>query len=231
MITAKLPFAVFTVAFLTASAVGARGADVTCPVGATPKIDINVTPDEVKIKTDKSLQQLRQVAEGHHPGPLVGFYIGALQYGIQIDDTLQRVGTDRLCATPKYVTLIMTLDRIIWNPREFVDDPCLAGLARDHEEKHAAADAAALDHFRPSLGSAVGVAVRRATWVAGVSRADALATLTQAIQSEVNRLVDEMETERSHLDAAVDSEAELERLETACGGRAAGLIENPAVAQ
>jgi len=231
MITAKLLVAVFTGAFLIMGTAHAHDADVACPTDATPKIDINVTPDEIKIKTDKSLQQLRQVAEGHHPGPLVGLYLGALQYTAQIDDTLQKIGTGRLCATPKYVTLIMALDRIIWIPREFADDPCLAELARNHEEKHAAADAMALDHFRPSLGSAVGAAVRRATSVAGVSRADVLAVLTQAIQSAVNRLLDEMETERRHLDAVVDNETELERLKTACDGRAAGLTENPTVSQ
>jgi hypothetical protein len=77
----------------------------------------------------------------------------------------------------------------------------------------------------------VGEAVRRATSVAGVSRADALAALTQAIQTDVNRVLDDMATERRRLDAAVDSEAELERLNTACDGRAAGSMGNPTISQ
>jgi hypothetical protein len=232
MITIKLLLIVILpIASLITGAANARGADVVCPVGAMPRIDINVTRGEEQIKTDISLRQLRQAAEGHHPGPLVGLYIGALRYGIRINDTLRRVGAGRFCATPKYVTVIIELDRIIHIPREFADDPCLAALARDHEAKHAGADATAFDHFRPSLGPVVGEAVRRATSVAGVSRADALAALTRAIQTDVNRVFDDMATERHRLDAAVDSEAELERLKTACDGRAAGSMGNPTISQ
>jgi hypothetical protein len=196
-----------------------------------PRIDINVTRGEEQIKTDRSLRQLRQVAEGHHPGPLVGMYSGALQYGIQIDDSQRQIGSGHFCSAPKCVTLIVALDRIIYIPREFADDPCLAALARDHEAKHAGSDAAALDHFRPSLSSTVREAVHRASSVAGVSRADALAALTQAIQSGVNRVLDDIETERRRLDATVDSKSELERLKTACGGRAAGSMEDPTISQ
>ena len=185
MITTTLLIAILASGSLITGAARARSGDIACPVGAMPRIDINLARGEEQIKTDRSLRQLRQAAEGHHPGPLVGLYVGALQYGIQIDDTLRRVGADRFCATPKYVTLVMELDRIIHVPREFADDPCLAALARDHEAKHAGADATALDHFRPSLGAALREAVRHATSVAGVSRAAALAALTWAIQTDV----------------------------------------------
>ena len=230
MITTKVLIALLASALLIAGAARARSGDVACP-GAMPRIDIKLTRGEEQIKADISLQQLRQVAEGHHPGPWVGLYIGTLNYGIQINNTVLRIGADRFCATPKYVTLIMQLERFIHIPREFADDPCLAALARDHEAKHAGAEAAALDHFRPSLGAALREAVRRATSVAGVSRADALAALTRAIQTDVNRVLDEMATEHRRLDAAVDSEAELEWLKTACDGRAAGSMGNSTTSQ
>jgi hypothetical protein len=228
VITAKVLIVLLASASLTA---GAARADILCPVGAMPRIDIKITRGEEQIKADISFRQLRQAAEGHHPGPWVGLYIGTLKYGIQIKNTVRRIGADRFCATPKYVTLIMELERIIHIPREFADDPCLAALARDHEAKHAGADATALDHFRPSLGAALREAVRHATSVAGVSRAAALAALTWAIQTDVNRVLDEMATERRRLDAAVDSDAELERLKTACDGRAAGSMGNSTTSQ
>src|SRR5215471_8602542 len=102
-----------------------------------------------------SLQQLREAAEGHHPGPVLGLYVGTLRYGIEIDDTIRQLAPDRFCATPKYVSLTGQLDRAIHIPREFVDDPCLAALAPDHEAKHAVADATAFDHARSLLSSAI----------------------------------------------------------------------------
>jgi hypothetical protein len=231
VITTTLLIAILASVSLITGATRASSEGVACPVKAMPRIDIKLTRGEEQIKADISLHQLRQAADGHHPGPPVGLYVGALQYGIQIDDTLRRIEADRFCATPRYVTLIMELDRIIHIPREFADDPCLADLARGHEAKHAGADATALDRFLPSLRAAVREAVRRATSVAGVSRSDALAALTRAIQTDVNRVLDDMATERRRLDAAVDSEAELERLSTACDGRAAASMGNPTISK
>jgi len=168
-----------------------------------------------------SLQQLREAAEGHHPGPVLGLYVGTLRYGIEIDDTIRQLAPDRFCATPKYVSLTGQLDRAIHIPREFVDDPCLAALARDHEAKHAVADATAFEHARSLLSSAIRAAVRANTIAASDSRLNALALLTKGIQTAVDQVFDEMTTERRRLDAAVDSPAELEQLKTGCEGRAA----------
>jgi hypothetical protein len=159
-------------------------------------------------------------AEGHHPGPVLGLYVGTLRYAIEIDDTIRQLASDLFCATPKYVTLTAQLDRAIHIPREFLGDPCLAALARDHEAKHADADAIPLDRSRSSLLSAIREAVRASTAAASGSRPDALARLTTGIQTAVNRVFDDMATERRRLDAAVDSPAELERLKTGCKGRA-----------
>jgi hypothetical protein len=76
---------------------------------------------------------------------------------------VRKIGSGGFCATPKYVKLELSLRRIIYIPREFTDDPRLTALARDHEAKHAGADAKALDIVRPAIESAVRVALRRAT--------------------------------------------------------------------
>ena len=50
---------------------------------------------------------------------------------------------------------------------------------------------------------------------------DALSVLTAEIRTAANGALDEMEAARERLDDALDNPAELERLNTACGGRAA----------
>jgi len=221
MIGTQLLIAILAGVTLMTVAASARGGDPGCPIAASARVQINLTQGTAHVETDMSLQQLREAAEGHHPGPVLGLYVGTLRYGIEIDDTIRQLAPDRFCATPKYVSLTGQLDRAIHIPREFVDDPCLAALARDHEAKHAVADATAFDHARSPLSSAIRAAVRANTIAASDSRMNALALLTTGIQTAVNRVFDEMATERRHLDAAVDSPAELEQLKTGCEGRAA----------
>jgi hypothetical protein len=214
----KVLTAILTGVSLITAAASARADDFACPVAAPAKLGVNFARSAEHVETDISLQQLREAAEGHHSGPVLGLYIGTLRYGIEIDDTIRQLPRDRFCATPKYVSLTVQHDRAIHIPREFVGDPCLAALARDHE--HAEADAIAVDHSRSSLLSAIRQAVRANTTAASASRLDALARLTTGLQTAVNQVFDDMVTERHHLDAAVDSAAELERLKTGCEGRA-----------
>jgi hypothetical protein len=201
-----------------------RAADVECPVFAPPVIELRVDPPDDRIDTTKSLEQMRRAAgKVRHAAPLVGAYLGALQYGIQIDDTVRQTAAGVFCVTPKYVTLKLVLERIVYIPREFTGDSCLAALARDHEAKHADAEAKALDTVRPALETAVREAVHRAATIPGSSRASALATLTAEIQSGVNHVLDDMATVRKQLDAKVDDPDEIARLKTECGGAARAI--------
>jgi hypothetical protein len=202
-------------------AASARGGASGCPIAAPTRVQINLARGAARVEMDMSLQQLREAAEGHHRGPVLGLYVGALRYGMEIDDTIRQLAPDRFCAIPKYVSLTGQLDRAIHIPREFVDDPCLAALARDHEAKHAVADATAFDHARSPLSSAIRAAVRVNTIAANDSRLHALALLTTGIQTAVDQVFNDMAIERRRLDAAVDSPAELEQLKTGCEGRAA----------
>jgi hypothetical protein len=221
MIRTKLLIAILTGLSLTTAAASARGDDFACPVAAPAKIRISLTSGVKHVEMDISLQQMRKAAEGHHLGPVLGLYVGTLRYGIEIDDTIRQLASDRFCATPKYVTLRVQLERTIHIPREFDRDPCLAALARDHEAKHADTDAVALDRSRSLLAPAIREAVGASTAAASDSRPAALAALTRRIQTAIDRVFGDMVTERDRLDAAVDNVAELERLRTSCGGRAA----------
>jgi hypothetical protein len=224
MITTKLLIAILTGVSLITAAASAQSDDFPCPIAGPARVQINLTRGAEQVEADISLQQVRESAQGRHPGPVLGLYVGTLRYTITIDDTVRQLTPDRFCATPKYVTLTVQLDRVIHIPREFVDDPCLAALARDHEAKHADADAMALDRSRSSLLSAIREAVRANPAAARASRPDALAILTTRIRTAIDQVFEDIAAERRRLDAAVDSPAELERLKTGCEGRAAQWV-------
>ena len=198
-----------------------RAADCQVSRIPPPAIHLRVDPPDDRIDTTKSLEQMRAAGKVRHAAPLVGAYLGVVQYGIKIDDTVRQTAARVFCVTPKYVTLKLALERIIYIPREFTSDPCLVALARDHETKHADTEAKALDTARPALETAVREAVRRVATVPGASRASALATLTAEIQSGVSHTLDEMARVRKQLDAEVDSPDEIGRLKTECGGQGA----------
>ena len=164
---------------------------------------------------------MRAAGKVHHPAPVVGVYLGAVRYGAQIDDTARSISADRVCATPKYVILKLTLHRVIYIPQEFADDPCLRSLSQEHEGKHADADAEALDNARPTFQAAVRAAIDRGTRNASATSAEAFGALSKAIQADVDGALDKMEAARKRVDDAIDSAAEIEHLQIACGGRAA----------
>jgi hypothetical protein len=149
----------------------------------------------------------------------VGAYIGTLTYAAEIDDTIAEMSPGRFCTMPRYIILRLQLDRVIHIPREFVGDECLSTLAHEHEAKHAGADDAALEQFRPALLPALRAAVRNRASDPKGSRADALADLTNVLSAAVEHVLDQIDATRRQLDAAVNSPVELERLKRACEGR------------
>ena len=179
----------------------------------------------------KSLARMRASSKTRHPEPVVGVYLGAVLYGIQIDDTMRTIAAGRFCATPHYVTLKLRLEQVILIPREFADDSCLKSLSQDHEAKHADADAQALAGARPAFEAALLAAVGQARAQASATRVAALATLTADIQLSVNQIIDDVTAVRERHAAEVDSAAELEHLNTACRGRAAQLSADPVLSQ
>lgn len=77
---------------------------------------------------------MRAAGKIHHPAPIVGVYLGAVP-----DRRCRSVHLSR--PTAKYVTLKLTLHRVIYIPQEFGNDPCLQLLSEEREAKHADADA------------------------------------------------------------------------------------------
>ena len=189
--------------------------------GAQPSRRISVQGPDDRVNTTKSLAQLRAAGKTGHPALIAGAYLGAVEYAIQIDDTVRTIAAGRVCVTPSYVTLKLTLERVIFVPREFANDPCLKSLSQVHEAKHADADAEALDGARPAFEAAVRAAIDRGTRNAGATSADALGVLTAKIQTAANGALNVMEATHKRLDDAIDNPADLERLKTACAGGAA----------
>jgi hypothetical protein len=91
MVTTKLQSAILAGALSIAAAASARSDNRACPTADTARIQVNVTPGQEHVEAGMSLQQLREAAQGHHPGPVLGAYVGSLRYGIEIDDTGNRI--------------------------------------------------------------------------------------------------------------------------------------------
>ena len=216
---AKSLAAIIIAAIVVANPAWAKSDQTTCPMSA-PSIHIDVRRVPMRVEADMGLEELRQAAAGHHQAPIVGAYIGTLGYAAEIDDTIAEVSPGRFCTMPRYIILRLQPDRVIHIPREFVGDKCLSSLAHEHEAKHARADGAALEQFRPALLPALRAAVRNRPSDPKGSRADALADLTNVLSAAVEHVLDQIDATRRQLDAAVDSAVELERLKRACQGRA-----------
>ena len=82
MIRTKVLSAILTGVSLITAAASARDDDFSCPVAAPAEDTVNFARSAEHVETDVSLQQLREAAEGHHPGPVLGLYVGTLRYGI-----------------------------------------------------------------------------------------------------------------------------------------------------
>jgi hypothetical protein len=68
------------------------------------RVKINFARSAEHVETDISLQQLREAAEGHYSGPVLGVYVGTLRYGIEIDDTIRQLASNLFCATRPELT-------------------------------------------------------------------------------------------------------------------------------
>ncbi|HEY2019426.1 MAG TPA: hypothetical protein VGH38_38225, partial [Bryobacteraceae bacterium] len=151
--------ATITAAIVAANAAWANSDQTTCPISA-PSIHIDERRAPIRVEADVGLRELREAARGHHPAPIVGAYIGTFTYAAEIDRTTVEVRPGHFCTMPRYIILRLQLDRVIHIPREFAGDECLSSLAHEHEAKHARAEDAALEQFRPSLLPALRAAVR-----------------------------------------------------------------------
>src|SRR5215469_7442919 len=96
-------------AMLIAGDAPTYGANLACPNARLPRIEIRITRAPQHIDTNINLEQLGDAVKGRHPSPVLGLYIGALQYGIEIDDTTRNVAPGHVCATPRYATLTASL--------------------------------------------------------------------------------------------------------------------------
>jgi len=185
----------------------------------TTGVELNLSP--TRYSTDLSLRELRQAALVHHyQGPIVGAYYATINYVADVDRTVKEISPSRFCATPKYITLRLTLDQTIYIPRDFTGDNCLSSLARDHEGKHANAETSAVERLRPAFLSALRSAIRDNPSDSKPSAAEALSALKKLIKSAIERVLDQIDTERARLNLAVDTSVEFEQLSHACEGRA-----------
>jgi hypothetical protein len=77
MITTKLLTVILAGVPLITAAASARGDDYACPVAAPAKLQIRLARGAEHVDADISLRQVREAANGHHPGPILGLYVVA----------------------------------------------------------------------------------------------------------------------------------------------------------
>ena len=182
---------------------------------------VELTRSPTRYSTDLSLRELHQAAIVHHyQGPIVGAYYATMNYVADVDRTVKEISPSRFCATPRYITLRLTLEQTIFIPREFAGDDCLSSLARDHEGKHANAEASAVERFRQAFLSALRSEIRENPSDSKPSAAEALSAFGKLIKPAIERVLDQIDAERARLNVGVDTPVEIEQLSHACEGRA-----------
>jgi hypothetical protein len=95
--------AILTGMSLITAAARARDDGFACPGVAPAKVEVNVARSTEHVETDISLQQVREAAEGHHPGPVLGLYVGTLRYGIEIHDAIRKFAV--LCSNSHEISI------------------------------------------------------------------------------------------------------------------------------
>lgn len=209
-------FAVFFAGFLQAHA---ASGECTMPLHAIVQVELSQPPR--RSSDALSLAELRRAASAAgFSGPVVGAYQQTIAYHADIDATAQDVAQGKACLAPRSVIVHVQIERIIYIPREFLNDNCLSKLSREHEEKHAQAQDSVLDDLKPQIMSAVRKVIDENSRPAAPSDREALATFTTEVQSSIEAVLDKIEAERRRRNAAVDTPQEIDLLTSSCQGRA-----------
>ena len=83
MIRTKVLTAILTGVSLVSAAASAHDGDFACPIAAPARVKVNFTRSEERVETNISLQQVREAAEGHHPGPVLGLMLARCAMGLR----------------------------------------------------------------------------------------------------------------------------------------------------
>jgi hypothetical protein len=185
---------------------------VACPEMRGVHLKLDLQQEAVTISNSLSLEEIRQLYDAsgakvaHQP---FGLYTSTFYYRLEVDPSYPAD-----CAVGSQVRVTMVLDsRRIFLGRELGDRPCLRDAALSHYWRHAGANTQALLALSQRLQKAVGdQELLKALQTAGPS----MPAVERVLRPALDRQLPQFDAENRELHAAVDTPAEVHRLEDAC---------------
>ena len=186
----------------------------TCQNGNPPIVTIRTEEVDVEERFDTTAADLRRAAatvgaKTHEP--LLAAYSSDLTYAANIFEDARQEADGVFCATLSSIEVLVTLkNRVIHLARELQQTPCVEKAQREHWREHARADAQAVQEF-PLLSQ-----LRQALTELPPAQAQSVTTaktqVTVAVRSELQKLIDKLDSYRATVKQEVDSPDAIEHL-------------------
>ncbi|MDQ2763049.1 MAG: hypothetical protein M3Y22_06025 [Pseudomonadota bacterium] len=191
-------------------------AAAACPKPPPIKALVTASEESLSVATDFHLPELRKLAQqagraAAHPP--YGFYLGSVAYTIVVD--IDNEAHD-VCLGPIDIRLTMQLtNRRIEVAQELKDDPCKFTKVVTHYHHHADADQAIFERY-VRLVTATLSHTPATAFVADLAAASVGERIARTVQSIIEPVLASMDTDRISARKAVDTAAEVSRLESVC---------------
>jgi hypothetical protein len=191
-------------------------AAAACPQPPPVKALVMAGVEPLSVETDFGLAQLRALAKQENRvelHPPYGFYLGGVADAITVT-----IGNDAhdVCLGPINIQVTMKLmARRIEVAQELKDDPCKFRKVVAHYEHHAEADAAVFERYVLLVTAALSH-TPAASFVATLGAGSVRKQIAQATQSIIEPVLASMDADRASARMAVDTPAEVSKMETTC---------------
>jgi hypothetical protein len=186
----------------------------TCQNANPPIVTIRTEEVDVEERFDTTAADLRRAAAAmgaktHEP--LLAAYSSDLTYAANIFEDARQEAGGVFCATLSSIDVLVTLkNRVIHLARELQQTPCVEKAQREHWREHARVDAQAVQEF-PLLSQ-----LRQALAELPPAQAHSVMTaktqVTVAVRSELQKLMDKLDSYRATLKQKVDTPDSIEHL-------------------
>jgi hypothetical protein len=181
-----------------------------CPEGPALRLELSSHSGDVAVSSESTLMQLNEMSAHSHqrsPHKPLGFSMSSFHYTV-------RSGSVAGCANQRSIGVDLVLDgRRIEVAREVMADKCLGPVALAHYWRHAHADYVAFSRVTARVGNVLQSHVFREEMKRVVDPAEA----ERVVASVVNGEAATYDEERQSIQTTVDTSAEVNRLENACG--------------
>lgn len=188
----------------------------TCQNGLPPMVTIRTEEVEVEERFDTTVADLRRAATAmaaktHEP--LLAAYSSHLIYAAKISEDAHQDAGGIFCATLSSVEVVVSLkNRVIHLARELQQAPCVAKAQREHWREHARVDAQAVEEF--PLVPQLRQALAELPPAQAHSVTTAKTQVTVAVHSELEKLMNKLDSYRATVKQDVDTPDAIEHLRT-----------------